>query len=107
MNSYRMERMLGKGGALEGRTNIKKIWDSKEVYGEMDGTIRYMTMKYIKNIKGGIIDIEASNNWKIIGLPETKDSRLAKKLLNEGKINLHNKGRATNISSITLEDIKK
>ncbi|MGB6128250.1 MAG: metallophosphoesterase [Psychrilyobacter sp.] len=107
MNSYRMERMLGKGGALEGRTNIKKIWDSKEVYGEMDGTIRYMTMKYIKEIKNGIIDVEASNNWKIIGLPDTKESRLAKRLLNEGKINLHNNGRATNISSITLEDIKK
>ncbi|UUV17079.1 metallophosphoesterase [Fusobacteria bacterium ZRK30] len=107
MNSYRMERMLGKGGALEGRTNIKKTWDSKEVYGEMDGTIRYMTMKYIKDVKGGIIDIEASNNWKIIGLPDNKDSKLAKKLLNQGKIKLHNKGRATNISSITLEDIKK
>ena len=107
MNSYRMERMMAKGGALEGRTNIKKIWDSKEVYGEMDGTIRYMTMKYIKDIKGGIIDIEASNNWKIIGLPDNKESESAKKLLNQGKINLHSKGRATNISSITLEDIKK
>lgn len=107
MNSYRMERMLGKGGALEGRTAIKKIWDSKEVYGKMDGTIRYMTMKYIKDVKGGVIDVEASNNWKIIGLPNNKDSRLAKRLLNDGKINLHNNGRATNISSVTLEDIKK
>jgi len=107
MNSYRMERMLGKGGALEGRTNIKKIWDSKEVYGEMDGTIRYMTMKYIKDVKKGTIDVEASNNWKVVGLPENKDVELAKKLLNEGKINLHTKGRATNISSITVEDIKE
>lgn len=107
MNSYRMERMLAKDGALEGRTNIKKIWDSKEIYGEMDGTIRYMTMKYIKDVKNGVIDIKASNNWKIIGLPNNKNSKLAKKLLNQGKINLHNKGRATNISSINLEDIKK
>ena len=105
MNSYRMERMTGKGGPLEGRTNIKKIWNSKEVYGDEDGTIRNMTEKYIKNIKNGIIDINADNNWKIIGLPDSEESKQAKSLLNQGKIKLHSKGNATNISSISIDDI--
>jgi len=105
MNSYRMDRMLAAGGPLEGAT-VKKLWASKEVYGTKDGTIRYMTMKYIREVQGGVIEGKASNNWKIIGLPQSEDAILAKKLLNEGKIELHNQGRATNIRSIDVDDIK-
>jgi len=107
MNSYRMDRMLGVGGALEGSTTVKKLWASKEAYGVQDGTIRYMTMKYIRDVKNGLIEGRVRNNWKIIGLPESEDAELAKKLLNEGKIQLHNQGRATNIKSINMADIKK
>lgn len=107
MNSYRMDRMLAAGGPLEGTTTVKKLWASKEAYGTKDGTIRYMTMKYIREVKNGVIDGKAANNWKIIGLPESEDAELAKKLLNEGKIELHNQGRATNIKSINMDDIKK
>ncbi len=107
MNSYRMDRMLAAGGPLEGSTTVKKLWASKEAYGTKDGTIRYMTMKYIREVKNGVIDGKTANNWKIIGLPESKDADLAKKLLNEGKIELHNQGRATNIKSINMDDIKK
>lgn len=106
MNSYRMERLLGKGGALEGRKNIKKLWSSEETYGSPEGTIRYMAAKYISEIKKGKISIEPSNNWKIIGLPIGSDVDLAKQLINDGKLNLKNKGNATNIESITIEDIK-
>lgn len=106
MNSYRMERLLGKGGALEGRKNIKKLWSSEEAYGSPEGTIRYMAAKYISEIKKGKISIEPSNNWKIIGLPIGSDVDLAKQLINDGKLNLKNKGNATNIESITIEDIK-
>lgn len=107
MNSYRMDRMLGAGGPLAGSTTVKKLWASKEAYGIKDGTIRYMTMKYIREAKDGIIEGKATNNWKIIGLPDSKDVKLAKKLLNEGKIELHNQGRATNIRSINIDDIEK
>ncbi len=106
MNAYRMERLLGKGGALEGRKNIKKLWSSEEAYGSPEGTIRYMTAKYISEIKKGKINIGPSNNWKIIGLPIGSDVDLAKELINNDKINLKNKGNATNIESITIEDIK-
>jgi len=107
MNSYRMDRMLAAGGPLEGTSTVKKLWASKEAYGVKDGTIRYMTMKYIREVKNGVIDGKAANNWKIVGLPESEDADLAKKLLNEGKIELHNQGRATNIKSINMDDIKK
>ena len=106
MNSYRMERLLGKGGALEGRKNIKKLWSSEEQYGSPAGTVRYMTAKYISEVKKGTITTKASNNWKIIGLPTGSDVDLAKKLINDGKLSLINKGTATNIKSITLDDIK-
>ncbi len=107
MNSYRMDRMLGAGGPLEGSSTVKKLWASKEAYGTKDGTIRYMTMKYIREVKNGVVEGKTANNWKIIGLPDSEDAHLAKKLLNKGKIQLHNQGRATNIKSINVDDIKK
>lgn len=106
MNSYRMERMLSKGEALEGRSHIKPVWDSKAVYGEEDGTIRYMTAKYISKVKYGVVGIKASNNWKIIGLPQGEDVDRAIKLINSGELKLHNEGRATNVKSININDLK-
>jgi 2',3'-cyclic-nucleotide 2'-phosphodiesterase/3'-nucleotidase len=106
MNSYRMERMLSKGEPLEGRKHIKPIWDSKVVYGEEDGTIRYMTAKYISEVKHGVLGIKASNNWKLVGLPKGADVDKAIELVNSGKLELHNAGRATNVESITIDDLK-
>lgn len=106
MNSYRMERLLGKGGALEGRKEIKKIWSSEEAFGNPDGTIRYLTAKYINEVKKGKINLDAANNWKLIELPSGTQVEEAKNLVNEGKLVLKNKGTATNIESINVKDLE-
>ena len=61
-------------------------------------------MKYVQEKK--IIDGLPDNNWEIIGLPGDKNQAIAVDLINEGKITLPKEGRATNIRSITVEDIK-
>lgn len=65
MNSYRLERLVKKGGALEGRT-FKKIWSSEEEFNGEAGTIRNLAIKYIKEVKKGVIEAKNDNNWELI-----------------------------------------
>lgn len=103
MNSYRFGMLIKNGGVLEGR-NIPILSDSKTIYGVTKGTIQQLSIKYVQEKK--IIEGKTDNNWEIIGLPNNKDVQKAIELLNSGKIKLHTKGRATNIKSITADEIK-
>ncbi|WP_407537013.1 bifunctional metallophosphatase/5'-nucleotidase [Cetobacterium somerae] len=103
MNSYRFDMLAKKGGIFENR-NIPILWDSKTAYGKTEGTIQQLSMKYVQEKK--VIDGLPDNNWEIIGLPGDKNQAIAVELINEGKIPLPKEGRATNIRSITVEDIK-
>lgn len=103
MNSYRFDMLAKKGGVLEGR-NIPLLSDSKTKYGKTEGTIQQLSIKYIQDKK--IIDGLPDNNWEIIGLPNDKNQDIAVELINSGKLSLPQEGRATNIKSITIDDIK-
>ncbi|WFD10530.1 bifunctional metallophosphatase/5'-nucleotidase [Tepidibacter hydrothermalis] len=66
MNSYRMAKLIREGGPLEGRS-FPILWDSKTAFGQKQGTIRNLFIKYIKEVKNGVIEPKLNNNWEIIG----------------------------------------
>lgn len=67
MNAYRYEMLVKKGGPLEGR-RVEPTWDSRTAFGDEQGTIRNMTIKYITDVKKGKITDESNHNWQVIGI---------------------------------------
>ncbi len=104
MNSYRMAQLVKEGGPLAGK-NLTPIWDSKTAFGEEEGTIRNLAIKYIKEVKKGVIEGKLNKNWEIIGIDKnSKERAMVAKLINEGKIELPKTadGKYTNIASINV-----
>lgn len=111
MNSYRMGQLVGKGGALEGKS-FKKLWSSTspDAFGDTDGTIRNLAIRYIKEVKGGVVTGTNKGTWSIIGADRTSDLyKQVAELINSGKIKLPATadGLYTNIASININDIPK
>ncbi|WP_373368653.1 bifunctional metallophosphatase/5'-nucleotidase [Brevibacillus formosus] len=108
MNSYRMEALQAKGGALEGR-KFEQLWSSKDnsAFGETGGTIRNRAIAYLKEVKKGVYEPKVQNNWKITGVdttaPERKD---VVELINAGILSVPKTadGKYTNIVSINIKD---
>ncbi|EJL25646.1 bifunctional UDP-sugar hydrolase/5'-nucleotidase [Brevibacillus sp. BC25] len=108
MNSYRMEALQAKGGALEGR-KFEQLWSSKDnsAFGETGGTIRNRAIAYLKEVKKGVYEPKVQNNWKITGVdttaPERKD---IVELINAGILSVPKTadGKYTNIASINIKD---
>ncbi|NTU31356.1 bifunctional metallophosphatase/5'-nucleotidase [Brevibacillus sp. HB1.1] len=108
MNSYRMEALQAKGGALEGR-KFEQLWSSKDntAFGETGGTIRNRAIAYLKEVKKGVYEPKVQNNWKITGMdttaPERKD---VVELINTGILSVPKTadGKYTNIASINIKD---
>ncbi|MED1916593.1 5'-nucleotidase C-terminal domain-containing protein [Bacillus thuringiensis] len=108
MNSYRMEALQAKGGALEGR-KFEQLWSSKDnsAFGETGGTIRNRAIAYLKEVKKGVYEPKVQNNWKITGVdttaPERKD---VVELINAGILSAPKTadGKYTNIASINIKD---
>lgn len=108
MNSYRMEALQAKGGALEGR-KFEQLWSSKDntAFGETGGTIRNRAIAYLKEVKKGVYEPKEQNNWKITGVdttaPERKD---VVELINAGILSVPKTedGKYTNIVSINIKD---
>lgn len=110
LNSYRMDQLLSKGGALEGRSNIKKLWSSKDEYGEDAGTIRNRSIDYIMNVKGGLLDGHVAENWSLLGIDKlSKEYDLVTKLVQKGILSVPTSedGKYTNVASININDIPK
>lgn len=110
LNSYRMEQLLGKGGALEGRKNIKKLWSSKDAFGEEAGTIRNRSIDYIMNVKGGVLEGKVVNNWSLLGIDRnSKEYRLVVDLASKGILTVPTSvdGKYTNVASINKNHIPK
>lgn len=108
MNAYRMNQLVAKGGALEGR-HFPQVWTSLEAFGETDGTIRNMTARYIREVKKGKVDVQPVDDWHVTGFDwDSADYKKAAELLKAGKISLHNSadGKYTNIASINQKDIE-
>jgi 2',3'-cyclic-nucleotide 2'-phosphodiesterase / 3'-nucleotidase len=108
MNSYRMNALTAKGGPLEGRV-FEKLWSStdKTAFGENMGTIRNMTIRYIKEVLKGVVEPKPQNNWRIIGVDLTNPYRkYVVELVNEGIIDIPTTpdGKYTNIASINVND---
>ncbi|WP_409179227.1 bifunctional metallophosphatase/5'-nucleotidase [Brevibacillus fortis] len=108
MNSYRMEALQAKGGALEGR-KFEQLWSSKDntAFGETGGTIRNRAIAYLKEVKKGVYEPKVQNNWKITGVdttaPERKD---VVELIHAGILSVPKTadGKYTNIASINIKD---
>ena len=108
MNAYRMDFLVSKGQALEGRT-FNMIWSSKEesAYGETGGTIRNLAIRYLQEEMNGIYEPVIQNNWKIIGVDTKSPARAAVvELVNKGilAIPTSEHGKYTNIASINIKD---
>lgn len=108
MNSYRMNQLIAQGGALENR-HFPQLWSSLQEFGENDGTIRNMTIRYIRDVKKGKVEVKPVSDWKIAGFDRHSTAyQKAAELLNAGTISLHNSadGKYTNIKSINEADLK-
>ncbi|MDU7807203.1 MAG: 5'-nucleotidase C-terminal domain-containing protein, partial [Serratia marcescens] len=106
MNSYRMGHLTQKGGALEGQS-FPVLFDSKAQYGEEEGTIRHLTLRYLTEVKHGRYQGVPPQRWKLIGMEGYEPQRaIVKRLLNEGVIQVPttDDGRYTNVASINVKD---
>lgn len=107
MNDYRMQALIGKGGIFEGKV-FKKLWSStdKTNFGEEQGTIRNLAIKYIKEVKKGIINPDVQDTWRILGVDTTSVERKdVVELVNKGIIEVPktSDGKYTNIASINIK----
>ncbi|NLG02758.1 MAG: bifunctional metallophosphatase/5'-nucleotidase, partial [Clostridia bacterium] len=108
MNFYRMGQLQEDGGIFAGK-GFKVIYNSIATFGEEQGTIRNLTVKYIKEECNGELTGNFTKNWEIIGLDkDSEDYKLAKEYINDGTLTLpaSEDGAYTNVKSITVDDVK-
>nr|WP_053061392.1 5'-nucleotidase C-terminal domain-containing protein [Paenibacillus sp. VT-400] len=108
MNAYRMEALIAKGGAMEGR-KFKQLWSSKDAsaFGEIQGTIRNLSITYLKDVMKGVYEPKIQHNWKITGVDLTAPERAdVVELINDGIMSVPTTedGKYTNIASINILD---
>lgn len=107
MNSYRMGHLTKKGGVLEGQ-QFPVLFDTEAEYGEEQGTIRNLTIRYLTEQKQGKYEGKPMQRWKLSGLEGfEKEREIVKELINSGKIDVPASadGRYTNIESINVQDL--
>lgn len=106
MNSYRMGHLTKSGGVLEGQ-KFPVIFDTEVEYGEDEGTIRNLTIRYLTEVKNGQYQGKPMKRWSLSGLKGFEQQReVVKALINDGTISVptSDDGRYTNISSINVKD---
>ncbi|EGS60295.1 bifunctional metallophosphatase/5'-nucleotidase [Vibrio cholerae] len=107
MNSYRMGHLTKKGGVLEG-LQFPVLFDTEAEYGEEQGTIRNLTIRYLTEQKQGKYEGKPMQRWKLSGLEGfEKEREIVKELINSGKMDVPTSadGRYTNIESINVQDL--
>lgn len=107
MNSYRMGHLTKKGGILEGQ-QFPVLFDTEAEYGEEQGTIRNLTIRYLTEQKQGKYEGKPMQRWKLSGLEGfEKEREIVKELINSGKMDVPTSadGRYTNIESINVQDL--
>lgn len=107
MNSYRMGHLTKKGGVLEG-LQFPVLFDTEAEYGEEQGTIRNLTIRYLTEQKQGKYEGKPMQRWKLSGLEGfEKEREIVKDLINSGKMDVPASadGRYTNIESINVQDL--
>ncbi|OCH15970.1 bifunctional metallophosphatase/5'-nucleotidase [Aliivibrio sp. 1S165] len=106
MNSYRMGHLTKAGGVLEGRV-FPVLFDSEEEFGEDEGTIRNLTIRYLNEVKNGKYEGKPMSRWALSGLDGyEKEREIIKELVNSGEINVptSDDGRYTNVEFINVKD---
>lgn len=106
MNSYRMGHLTKAGGVLEGQV-FPVLFDTEEEFGEDEGTIRNLTIRYLNEVKNGKYVGKPMSRWTLSGLDGyAKEREIIKYLVNSGKINVptSDDGRYTNVESINVKD---
>ncbi|WP_337921537.1 bifunctional UDP-sugar hydrolase/5'-nucleotidase [Vibrio cholerae] len=107
MNSYRMGHLSKKGGVLEGQ-QFPVLFDTEAEYGEEQGTIRNLTIRYLTEQKQGKYEGKPMQRWKLSGLEGfEKEREIVKELINSGKMDVPASadGRYTNIESINVQGL--
>lgn len=105
MNAYRMDQLTAANGIFAGKT-FRKRWSSKEAFGEEDGVIRAMTIRYIRDVKQGQLSATPLQRWRIVGIDDKQPARVALiELLNAGILELPAAANGrSNIASVNLRD---
>lgn len=108
-NSYSFDQWTSKGGCLEGE-DIASIYCSTGELGD-EGSIRAMTISYIRDHLNGVIDgdVFQYDNWKLLtGIDkESAEYKKAVELVNDGTLTVPaSEAGHTNIAPITVEDVK-
>ena len=108
LNAYRMKALIGKGGALEGR-NFDQIYSTQDenAFGEVEGRIRNLAARYIKDVKGGVIEGKLNNTWSVIGMDsDLSERQYVVELVNANILEVPKTedGKYTNVASINLNE---
>lgn len=106
MNAYRMSQLTAKNGVLADQT-FPILLDTKAKYGEDDGTIRQMTIRYLTDVKKGQYVGQPMNRWEISGLKGyERERQIVEKLLNDDQISVIKTadGRFSNIAAFNVKD---
>lgn len=109
MNAYRLNQLIAKDGPLAS-CKIPEVWSSTKAFGEKEGTIRNMAIRYIKEVAHGNLKAENLHFFQIIGFdPNSADYKQVAKLVKEGKLSVPKStdGKYINIAPITQADLKK
>jgi len=103
MNSYRLAQLVGKGGCLEGKS-FAPIADTKTMFGEDDGIIRALIVRYIKEVRNGVVEAKDDRNWRLVGLDPAleRERAIVADLLNRGVIKVPASKGFTNVASINV-----
>ena|GEM_PF-260377 len=108
MNAYRMDALRAPGGALAGRT-FKQLWSSKDAtaFGEDKGTIRNLSISYLKEVQNGVYEPQPAQHWRITGVDTAAPARAdIVELINAGilPVPATDDGKYTNVASINVRD---
>lgn len=108
MNQYRMNFLVSEDGPLAGR-EFKEGYSTfaQDAFGEVEGRIRELSARYIKEEKNGVYEGVLLNNWKIIGVDNDTEVRQdVVDLVNADILELPSMedGKVTNIASININD---
>ncbi|MGX6969903.1 bifunctional metallophosphatase/5'-nucleotidase [Vagococcus bubulae] len=109
MNQYRMNFLTSEEGPLAGR-KFNQVYStfSPDAFGEVEGRIRELSARYIKEEKNGVYEGKLLNNWKIVGIDtDSKAHQDVAELINDDIIEIPSMedGKVTNIKSINVDEV--
>ena len=104
-----MNFLTSEEGPLAGR-KFNQVYStfSPDAFGEVEGRIRELSARYIKEEKNGVYEGKLLNNWKIVGTDtDSKAHQDVAELINDDIIEIPSMedGKVTNIKSINVDEV--